>query len=106
MLVEAARQRGFEVTKLDFGPAGEVDSQAGPSPDNSIEANPSAGSSESNSGPYGILAQVNPSQKLIQAKAASVIHVQLPGLVWNLERRIQFQDELDVGSGVPRGDLD
>jgi len=43
---------------------------------------------------------VAPSQKLMQAAAASVIHVQLPGLVWNLERRIQFHEELEKWQSV------
>jgi capsular polysaccharide biosynthesis protein len=106
MLVDAARQRGFEVTKLDFGKADDrakyesgaandpADSSSEPSiPPGEQTGNPSF-SSAAPPGSPGVPATAA-NLKMMQAKAASVIHVQLPGLVWNLERRIQFNEELE-----------
>jgi uncharacterized protein involved in exopolysaccharide biosynthesis len=104
MLVDAARERGFEVTKLDFGTAFEEmkadQAQGGTEskPTTPPAQNTSVGSASTSSSPGAASSAVattqGSSQKLTQAKAASVIHVQLPGLVWDLERRIQFQEEL------------
>src|SRR5581483_6699032 len=41
-------------------------------------------------------------QALAPVKSPSVIHRELPGLVWDLDRRIQFQNELDQWQAVSR----
>ncbi|MDB6125672.1 MAG: Polysaccharide export protein [Pedosphaera sp.] len=112
MLVDAARERGFEVTKLEFGKAFEEMKSRQNSESAKAEAETKSADKKeaSNSSPESKpapnsaanaensslvdLSTQNTNQSLTQAKAASVIHVQLPGLVWNLARRIQFQEEL------------
>ncbi len=111
LLVDAAGQRGFEVTKLDFGKADDrARYAAGDAPESaqtdSAGTNqppaPGAGPAFASAAPAGKTGVPVPaaSQKLMQARAASVIHVQLPGLVWNLERRIQFHEELEKWQSV------
>ncbi|MDB6017052.1 MAG: Polysaccharide export protein [Pedosphaera sp.] len=108
LLVEAARERGFEVTKLDFGHVSEgqadrpttdsntKDDASQSSTDPETKTAPATDASdEAASQRSSALSVHEKNQKLAQAKVASVIHIQLPGLVWNLERRIQFQTELD-----------
>lgn len=111
LLVDAARQRGFEVTRLDFGKADKQMHNARGTenpPDDSMppESQAAAESPVGSEAPGDAAAEsslvtASPERlKMMQAKAASVIHVQLPGLVWNLERRIQFQEELEKWQGV------
>ena len=100
LLVDAARQRGLHVTKLDFGnsPSGEEASQQ-KMPDNEshAESNPDADAapfaSTTSSRTELLVREKN--QPVSKVTSPSVIHVKLPGLVWDLERRIQFQNELD-----------
>jgi hypothetical protein len=96
MLVDAARQRGLGVTKLQF--------QHGVEPIPS-SANPATSGSETavtETAPAASTALMKSAAgKLAHARSASVVHIQLPGLVWDLERRIQFQEELDKWQGVP-----
>jgi capsular polysaccharide biosynthesis protein len=101
MLVEAARERGFEVTKLQFG-EGEPEPQTQnehiqtPTPgEKSTNGSAAAGmSSDTEQLRRSIVEVTSVKPNMAVAQAASVIHVELPGLVWNLQRRIQFQDEL------------
>lgn len=100
LLVDAARQRGYEVTKLDFGKADdrtkhEPAAFAEPAGPPAAKSDEPPAFDDSAPGMSSNLPATSANLKMMQAKAASVIHVQLPGLVWNLERRIQFQDELD-----------
>jgi capsular polysaccharide biosynthesis protein len=97
LLVAAAKERGFAVTKLDFGrlPADPPLPQS-TAPETSGEpGSPSPQAGDSTATNPSALVLTDKNQKLAQAGAASVIHVELPGLVWNLERRIQFQTELE-----------
>jgi capsular polysaccharide biosynthesis protein/Mrp family chromosome partitioning ATPase len=101
MLVEAARERGFEVTKLQFGEdEHEPQTQSGhiqtPTPgENSSNGSAAAGkSSDTEQLRRSIVEVTSVRPNMAVGQAASVIHVELPGLVWNLQRRIQFQDEL------------
>jgi hypothetical protein len=93
LLVEAARQRGLEVTKLQFqhdaGNAQETDATADYTP--TEEAAP-ANSTALTTTVAGTLAHL---------RSTPVVHIQLPGLVWDLERRIQFQQELEKWQNIP-----
>jgi uncharacterized protein involved in exopolysaccharide biosynthesis len=104
MLVGAAKERGFEVIKLDFNDAhlaehlssaanGTYDS-ASPSRHHVTDDAPAAYSSA--------LAVPSRNQSLAQSRQPSVIHIELPGLVWDLDRRIQFQTELEQWQSVSR----
>jgi capsular polysaccharide biosynthesis protein len=104
LLVGAAKARGFEVTKLDFGqlPGDPPLPQTDTSGMNSEPDAPPIPESDPAAGDSSALAVPRINQKLASAGAASVIHVELPGLVWNLERRVQFQHELDECLAVSR----
>ncbi len=97
MLVNAAKERGFEVIKLDFN-----NPQSGaPAP----AATPVAQNGSAHAGSEhtpGALIVPERNQALAQVKSPSVIHIELPGLVWDLDRRIQFQNELDQWQAVSR----
>jgi uncharacterized protein involved in exopolysaccharide biosynthesis len=87
LLAGAARERGFEVVRIDFSnghPAGMPESathgDGSPSP---TPAAPSA----------AILAPPPPGP-LAASRSGSVVHLRLPGELWNLDRRMQFQNEL------------
>jgi hypothetical protein len=97
LLVGAARERGFEVTKLDFAHGAGNSDTANPKP-------PTAGQTSDADSDARTTAVAVPerNRSLAQAKPASVIHVELPGLVWNLERRQQFQNELEQWQSVAR----
>jgi hypothetical protein len=86
LLAGAARERGFEVVRIDCAnshapktPSSESDTGASaPStaePSTAILTRPATGALAPNCG-------------------ASVVHVRLPGELWDLDRRIRFQNEL------------
>ena len=87
LLVDAARQRGLGVTKLQFQHDAEFSTAPEP-----VEEPAPASSTALTTAAAGKLAQV---------RSMPVVHVQLPGLVWDLERRIQFQQELEKWQNVP-----
>ena len=89
LLVDAARQRGLSVTKLQFQHEAESSAESTPAP---VEEPAPASSTALTAAAAGKLAQV---------RSMPVVHVQLPGLVWDLERRIQFQQELEKWQSVP-----
>ena len=89
MLVDAARQRGLGVTKLQFQHGAEVSEEDVFT--SGAEASP----------PSSTALAKSTAGQLAQARSTPVIHVQLPGLVWDLERRIQFQQELEKWQKVP-----
>ncbi len=91
LLVEAARQRGLEVTKLQF------QHEATDCPEPVAPAAPADETTPVTSTALTTTAV----GKLAQLRSTSVVHVQLPGLVWDLERRIQFQQELEKWQSVP-----
>jgi len=88
LLVDAARQRGLGVTKLQYQHSGEMSQDVPPAP---ASENPPATRALTKSA----------AGKLAQVRSTPVVHVQLPGLVWDLERRIEFQQELEKWQSVP-----
>ncbi len=90
LLAEAARERGHEVTQVDCAEAGQASpaSNATPNPGRPLQPVPTA---------QGTGADLVP-----RSNPAALAQIQLPGLVWNLERRLQFQRELDKWRAVSR----
>jgi len=90
LLVNAARQRGLGVTKLAF----QCDEEAVFQDDSPVFE------PEQNTAACTVVA-ASGTGKLGLAKSTPVVHVQLPSLVWDLERRIQFQQELEKWQKIP-----
>jgi hypothetical protein len=104
MLVGAAKERGFEVIKLDFTNAHLAEhlfpSANGISNNTTLASDPTP--ADAAAGESSALAVPQSNKSLAQSRQPSVIHIELPGLVWDLDRRIQFQTELEQWQSVSR----
>jgi protein involved in polysaccharide export with SLBB domain/capsular polysaccharide biosynthesis protein len=99
MLAEAARQRGFRVltiatrpTSIDGASADQIDSIG------LLEKKEEAESAALTANVF--LSPATVAEKLIGLNGQSLVHIPLPGWVWNLERRKQWQAALEHWRGI------
>ncbi len=78
LLAGAARERGFEVVRIDFSKGRET-----------------APAANADSAPTSALIPIAKDRSLVRSGAGSVVNIQLPGMLWDLDRRVQFRRELD-----------
>ncbi|MEO6036506.1 MAG: polysaccharide biosynthesis/export family protein, partial [Verrucomicrobiota bacterium] len=96
MLIKTANQRGLRVLTVATTPSEEPPVH----PHESATEKDAEGVSTTMLSPTAFAFPAQVSQQLSDPNAQSIVHIPLPGWVWNLERRTQWQTALDHWSQI------
>jgi protein involved in polysaccharide export with SLBB domain/capsular polysaccharide biosynthesis protein len=97
LLVSAASQRGMRVLTVATRPTNAADEAADPAPRENLLL-PSAPATTLTKNVLAFPAQVT--EQFNDPQAQPIVHIPLPGWVWNLERRQQWRSALDSWEGI------